>query len=95
MEAILHAEPRTEKGKGPARRLRASGRVPATLYGAGVDANAVSGARDAPRRGPDDAPLDELVEDTGAAAGGLEARTYRGRGLGSAQAYLQYLEQDA
>ena len=37
MEAILQAEPRTETGKGPAHRLRASGRVPAVLYGAGVD----------------------------------------------------------
>jgi len=36
MEATLRAEPRHEKGKGPARRLRATGRVPATLYGAGV-----------------------------------------------------------
>jgi len=37
MEAILQAEPRTETGKGPAHRLRATGRVPAVLYGAGVD----------------------------------------------------------
>jgi large subunit ribosomal protein L25 len=37
MEAILKAEPRSETGKGPAHRLRASGRVPAVLYGAGVD----------------------------------------------------------
>src|SRR5918995_42017 len=37
MEAILQAEPRSETGKGPAHRLRASGRVPAVLYGAGVD----------------------------------------------------------
>jgi large subunit ribosomal protein L25 len=41
MEAILHAEPRSEKGKGPARRLRATGRVPATLYGAGVDPTSI------------------------------------------------------
>jgi large subunit ribosomal protein L25 len=37
MEAILQAEPRTETGKGPAHRLRATGRVPAVLYGAGVE----------------------------------------------------------
>lgn len=41
MEAILQAEPRTETGKGPAHRLRASGRVPAVLYGAGVDATPI------------------------------------------------------
>jgi large subunit ribosomal protein L25 len=41
MEAILHAEPRSEKGKGPARRLRATGRVPATLYGAGVEPTSI------------------------------------------------------
>jgi large subunit ribosomal protein L25 len=37
MEATLQAEPRSETGKGPAHRLRATGRVPAVLYGAGVD----------------------------------------------------------
>jgi large subunit ribosomal protein L25 len=37
MEATLQAEPRSETGKGPAHRLRAGGRVPAVLYGAGVD----------------------------------------------------------
>jgi large subunit ribosomal protein L25 len=41
MEATLRAEPRTEKGKGPARRLRATGRVPATLYGAGVEPTSI------------------------------------------------------
>lgn len=41
MEAILQAEPRTATGKGPAHRLRASGRVPAVLYGAGVDATPI------------------------------------------------------
>ena len=41
MEASLRAEPRSEKGKGPARRLRASGRVPATLYGAGVEPTSI------------------------------------------------------
>lgn len=42
METTLHAEPRSESGKGPARRLRATGRVPATLYGHGVHATAIS-----------------------------------------------------
>src|SRR5918996_1078193 len=41
MEAILQAEPRSETGKGPAHRLRAAGRVPATLYGAGVEATSI------------------------------------------------------
>lgn len=36
METILNAAPREGSGKGPARRLRATGRVPATLYGDGV-----------------------------------------------------------
>ncbi|MCB0914340.1 MAG: 50S ribosomal protein L25 [Actinobacteria bacterium] len=33
----LAAEPRTEFGKGFSRRLRAAGRVPAVIYGAGTD----------------------------------------------------------
>lgn len=33
----LNAESRKEKGKGPARRVRAAGRVPAILYGQGKD----------------------------------------------------------
>jgi large subunit ribosomal protein L25 len=41
MEEKLHAEPRTETGKGAAHRLRASGRIPAILYGAGVDATPI------------------------------------------------------
>jgi large subunit ribosomal protein L25 len=41
MEATIHAEPRAETGKGPARRLRASGRVPATLYGHGVEPTSI------------------------------------------------------
>jgi large subunit ribosomal protein L25 len=35
-EYKLAAEPRVEKGKGPARRARAAGRVPAVLYGHGM-----------------------------------------------------------
>ena len=34
MDATLQAEKREEKGKNSARRLRASGRIPAVLYGA-------------------------------------------------------------
>jgi len=38
MEALeLHAKIRTESGKGPARRLRAEGLVPAVLYGSGAE----------------------------------------------------------
>jgi large subunit ribosomal protein L25 len=36
-EYKLAAEPRQDKGKGPARRARAAGRVPAVLYGHGMD----------------------------------------------------------
>lgn len=41
-EVALKAEVRSERGKGPARRLRASGKVPGTLYGRGIDAVAVT-----------------------------------------------------
>ena len=33
----LNAQPRTERGKNAARRLRASGEIPVTVYGGGVD----------------------------------------------------------
>lgn len=33
MEITLEVQPRTEKGKGPARRARAAGKVPAVFYG--------------------------------------------------------------
>jgi large subunit ribosomal protein L25 len=33
MEVTLEVQPRTEKGKGPARRARAAGKVPAVFYG--------------------------------------------------------------
>ena len=36
------AEPRAERGKNEARRLRVAGRIPAVVYGAGKDATAVS-----------------------------------------------------
>jgi len=36
-EVSLQAEIRDGRGKGPARRLRATGKVPATLYGHGID----------------------------------------------------------
>ena len=36
-EVRIVAEPRTEFGKGPARRARRAGRVPAILYGHGTD----------------------------------------------------------
>jgi large subunit ribosomal protein L25 len=40
--AKLNAEPRDATGKGVARKLRAAGRVPAVLYGAGGDPIALS-----------------------------------------------------
>lgn len=42
MEVRLTAEPREGRGKGPARRLRAAGRVPGVLYGRDVEAVPVS-----------------------------------------------------
>jgi large subunit ribosomal protein L25 len=36
-EVRIDAEPRTEFGKGPARRIRRDGRVPAVLYGHSID----------------------------------------------------------
>ena len=41
-EVSIKAEPRTEFGKGPARRERRAGRVPAVLYGHGTDPRHVS-----------------------------------------------------
>ncbi|HEX7048714.1 MAG TPA: 50S ribosomal protein L25/general stress protein Ctc [Longimicrobiales bacterium] len=40
--ATLKAAPRAERGKGAARRLRASGRVPAVVYGRGEETRALS-----------------------------------------------------
>lgn len=41
-ETKLTAELRTQTGKGPSHRLRAAGRVPATLYGHGMDPLSIS-----------------------------------------------------
>jgi large subunit ribosomal protein L25 len=41
-EVRIAAEPRSEFGKGPARRVRLAGRVPAVLYGHGADPRHVS-----------------------------------------------------
>ena len=41
-EVRIVAEPRTEFGKGPARRMRSAGRVPAVLYGHGTETRHVS-----------------------------------------------------
>ena len=40
-ETVLQATPREKSGKGFARRLRASGHIPVTLYGGGADALSV------------------------------------------------------
>src|SRR5690348_10392342 len=42
IDIALAAETRNERGKGPARRMRAAGRIPGTLYGAGQQPLAVS-----------------------------------------------------
>ena len=42
MEATLKAEPRDGTGKGAARKLRATGRVPGILYGSGVESTPIS-----------------------------------------------------
>lgn len=41
-DATLKAEIREERGKGPARRLRAAGRIPAVVYGQGEETRALS-----------------------------------------------------
>ena len=41
-EVRIAAEPRTEFGKGPARRTRRQGRVPAIIYGHGTDTRHVT-----------------------------------------------------
>ena len=42
MEQKLKAQPRSEKGKGAARQIRAKGGVPAVLYGRGIDPVSIS-----------------------------------------------------
>ena len=42
METVLKATAREGRGKGPARRLRADGKVPGVLYGHGVEPVAIS-----------------------------------------------------
>jgi large subunit ribosomal protein L25 len=41
-DITIGAEPRNERGKNEARRLRVAGRIPAVVYGAGKDAAAIS-----------------------------------------------------
>lgn len=41
-EVRIPAEPRTEFGKGPSRRARLAGRVPAVLYGHGTDTRRIT-----------------------------------------------------
>jgi len=41
MEVTLKAKSRSDKGKGPARRARAAGKLPAVLYGASVEPTAL------------------------------------------------------
>jgi large subunit ribosomal protein L25 len=41
-EVRIHAEPRSEFGKGPARRARRAGQVPAVLYGHGTETRHLS-----------------------------------------------------
>jgi large subunit ribosomal protein L25 len=41
-EVRIVAEPRTEFGKGPARRMRSAGRVPAVVYGHGTETRHVT-----------------------------------------------------
>lgn len=41
-QITLAAERRTTKGSGPAGRLRATGKIPAVLYGKGLDATSIT-----------------------------------------------------
>lgn len=41
-DIVVHAEPRPERGKNAARRLRAKGLIPAILYGAGKEPVAIT-----------------------------------------------------
>ena len=42
MTTTLQAEVREERGKGPARKLRAQGKLPAVFYGPGIDPTALT-----------------------------------------------------
>lgn len=46
MEIKLEAEKRSETGKGPVRRMREAGEVPAVLYGTGLEASPIKLKRD-------------------------------------------------
>ena len=62
-EVALKADVRSERGKGPARRLRAAGKVPGTLYGRGLDAVAVAvDARELQHTLNTDAGLNVLID---------------------------------
>jgi large subunit ribosomal protein L25 len=62
-EVALQAEVRDGRGKGPARRLRAAGKVPGTLYGRGLDALAVAvDARELQHTLSTDAGLNVLID---------------------------------
>ena len=62
-EVALKAEVRQEGGKGPARRLRAAGKVPGTLYGRGMDAVAVTvDARELDHTLSTDAGINVLID---------------------------------
>lgn len=49
-EVTLTVEPRSERGSAESRRMRASGKIPATIYGLGEDPRAVTVARSDLRR---------------------------------------------
>ncbi|MHB8513710.1 MAG: 50S ribosomal protein L25 [Actinomycetota bacterium] len=62
MEITLTAEPREKTGKGVARKLRAAGKVPGVVYGAGGGSTAVSvDARDLSHALATDAGLNVLL----------------------------------
>ncbi len=46
LEFVLHAEPRSDLGKGASRRLRRAEKIPAILYGGGTDPEPVTLSQD-------------------------------------------------
>ncbi|MDJ0788934.1 MAG: 50S ribosomal protein L25 [Myxococcota bacterium] len=70
-ENTLIAEQRSETGKGIARRLRAEGRIPAVLYGRGVEAQSLS---------VDSRALDQLLRASGAGRNTLIDLQVEGKG---------------